>query len=73
MAFYAWIAISRKVNTSACCDFSIGFMNIYGFMGAMFAHHMDCITGIAFLKMMLINEKVPVRPLIRHHDSCPLA
>ena len=46
---------------------------MYGFMRATVAHHMDSVTGVAFLKMMLVREEVPVRALIRHYDPCAFA
>jgi hypothetical protein len=46
-------------------------MNMRSFMGASVTNHMDRITGVAFLEMMMAGEQVPVRALTGHYHPCP--
>lgn len=39
------------------------------FVVAPIAYHMDGIAGLTFLKMMIMHELLPVRPLIRHNEA----
>jgi len=45
-------------------------MDMRSFMGAPVTNHMDCITGVTFLEMMMVGEQVPVRALTGHYHSC---
>jgi hypothetical protein len=48
---------------------SIRRVAVQVFVAGSIAYHMNCIAGLAFLKMMIIHELFPVRSLIRHDEA----
>ena len=52
---------------------SIGLMNMRGLMRTPVTNHMNGVTGLTFLEMMIVSEQVPVGALAGHDYTRALA
>ena len=52
---------------------STRFMTMCRFSRTTITDHVNRITGLALLEMVVIGEQIPVRPLVWHYYSRPFA
>jgi hypothetical protein len=52
---------------------SIFIVNIRGLAGTAVAHHVNRVARLAFLKMMITDEAIPVKSLVGHYYPSALA